>query len=187
MSAEVRWEPQATGVLLALPELAGFTSPWRSTSYAPDEPTLSIERRFPPHITVLAPFADAADIAAVTRLRAVAARHPPLHLRFRRVSQFGPGGAVWLVPEPHEPVLALLTDVVDAFPEHPPYGGLHPYPVPHLTVTTDGDDTTLTQVQAALDAQGGLTSSVSEVGVWQRADDEVWQLVASAPLGAAAR
>ncbi|MBC7639172.1 MAG: 2'-5' RNA ligase family protein [Rhodoferax sp.] len=183
MTAQDPWPPQATGVLLALPDLAGFTSPWRSTSYAPNQATLSIERRFPPHITVLAPFAEAADVAAMARLRAVAARHPPLDLRFRRVSQFGPGGAVWLVPEPHEPVLALLTDVVDAFPEHPPYGGLHPYPIPHLTVTTDGDDTTLTQVQAALDAQGGLTSSVSEVGVWQRGPDEVWQLVAAAPLG----
>ena len=182
MSAEVRWDPQATGVLLALPDLAGFTSPWRSTSYAPDQPTLSIERRFPPHITVLAPFADAADTASMARLRIVAARHPALDLRFTRVSQFGPGGAVWLVPEPHEPVLALLTDVVDAFPEHPPYGGLHAYPVPHLTVTTDGDETTLAQVQSALDAQGGLGARVSEVGVWQRGADEVWQLVAAAPL-----
>ena len=183
MSSDTTWDPQATGVLLALPVLAGFTSPWRSTSYAPDQPAVSIERRFPPHVTVLAPFAPPADERAIVRLRAVAARHAALDLRFTTASQFGPDGAVWLVPEPREPVLALLTDVIDAFPDYPPYGGLHPDPVPHLTVTTDGDDDTLAQVRAALAEQGPLTARVSELGVWQRGCDEVGQLVATAPFG----
>lgn len=173
----------ASGVIASLPELAAFTSPWRSTSYAPDHPTLPIERRFPPHVTVLTPFAAPDDAAAVARLRQVTERHASMQIVFSRVDQFGPGGAVWLVPEPVDAILGLVRDVIAAFPEHPPYEGLHPDPVPHLTVTTVGDAATLAQVRAALDQQGPLTVQVHELGVWYRGDDGVWQLAATAPLG----
>ena len=177
------WHQQATAVVLALPELAAFTAPWRSTSYAPDEPCPSVERRLPPHVTVLAPFADPGDAPAIERLRAVAARHRPMDLWFRTVSQFGPGGAVWLVPEPEEQVMALVADVVAAFPDHPPYGGLHGEPIPHLTVTVDGADATVAEVRAALAEQGPLEVVVGELGLWQRDDDEAWRLVVAVPLG----
>lgn len=183
MSDGESWTTHDTGVILALPGLAGFTSTWRSTSYAPDQPDLPVERRFPPHVTVLTPFAEADDETALKQLRQVAASHHPLDLSFGRAEQFGPGGAVWLVPEPADPVLALLLDVAAAFPDHPPYGGLHPKVVPHLTVTTDGDDATLAQVRSALADQGPLTARVDELGVWQRGLDEVWRLVAAFPLG----
>ncbi len=173
----------ATGVILALPELAGFTSPWRSTTYAPDAPQLAIERRFPPHVTVLAPFADAGDTAAIERLRRVAAEHPPLQLTFTAAEQFEPDGAVWLVPEPAAEVDALVRAVAAAFPEHPPYEGRHGDPVPHLTVTVTGDRATLLQVRAALVEQGPLTAWAGELGVWRRGADEVWERVAAVPLG----
>ena len=174
----------ATGVIVALPELAAFTSPWRSTSYAPDHPTLSIERRFPPHVTMLSPFAKHDDDGALARLRRVAERHEPFDLVFTHAEQFGPGGAVWLVPEPADVVQGLLDDVLAAFPEYPPYEGEHPDPTPHLTVTAVGDDSTLRQVRAALAGRGPITARVSELGVWQRGDDDVWRPAASAPLGA---
>jgi len=172
----------ASGVLLALPELAGFTSPWRSTSYAPDHPDMPIERRFPPHVTLLTPFAEGHDEAAFERLRRVAAQHAPLDLCFERVQQFGEGGAVWLVPEPADAVLALAQAVIDEFPEYPPYDGMFPDPVPHLTVTTVGDPSTLAQVRTALAEHGPLRVRVDELGVWQRSEDDVWQLVATATL-----
>ena len=176
--------PHTTGVIVALPELAAFTWPWRSTSYLHDQPTLSIERRFPPHVTVLSPFAAPDDGDALVRLRRVAERHHPFELVFERAEQFGPGGAVWLVPTPADVVLRLLSDVIAAFPEYPPYEGEHPDPTPHLTVTAVGDDATLRQVRAALADAGPLTARVSELGVWQRGDDDVWQLAATVPLGA---
>lgn len=179
------WDPRATAVFLALPELAAFTAPWRATSYAPDQPNLTVERRFPPHVTVLAPFASADDLEAIGRLRTIAARHRALDLRFERAEQFEPGGAVWLAPEPAAQVMALLTDVIAGFPDHPPYGGRHLDPVPHLTVTTEGDARTLAQVRSSLAQSGPLDATVTELGVWQRDENQTWQLVATAPLGAA--
>lgn len=177
------WDPRATAVFLALPELAGFTAPWRATSYAPVQPNLTVERRFPPHVTVLAPFAPADDIEAIGRLRAIASQHLPLDLRFDRAEQFEPGGAVWLAPEPAGRVMALLQDVIAGFPDHPPYGGQHREPVPHVTVTTGGDAQTLAQVRMSLTESGPLNASVRELGVWQRDETEMWQLLATAPLG----
>lgn len=174
----------STGVIVALPELAAFTAPWRSTSYAPDHPTLSIERRFPPHVTILSPFAKPDDDGALARLRRVAERHEPFDLTFTHAEQFGPSGAVWLVPEPADVVQGLLDDVLAAFPEYPPYDGLHRDPTPHLTVTAMGDGTILAQVRAALTGRGPITVAVTELGVWQRGDDDVWQPVATAHLGA---
>lgn len=174
----------ASGVILALPELAAFTAPWRATSYAPDHPTMPIERRFPPHVTLLTPFAEADDRQALDRLHRVADHHRPFDLTFSRAEQFGPGGAVWLVPEPHDLVLTLMCQVIEAFPEYPPYEGLHPDPVPHLTVTTVGEADTLAQVDAALRQRGPLCAHVSELGVWQRDCDDAWQLIAPVPLGA---
>lgn len=182
--SSVAGTPHASGVILALPELAAFTSTWRGTSYAPDHPTLPLERRFPPHVTVLTPFAEPDDLPALQRLRQVTERHGPFDLTFARAEQFGPGGAVWLAPEPADPLLALMHEVIDAFPQYPPYEGLFPDPVPHLTVTTAGEADTLDQVNAALQQVGPLRAHVSEVGVWQRGCDDVWQLIAAVPLAA---
>lgn len=176
--------PHASGVILALPELAAFTSTWRGTSYAPDHPTMPIERRFPPHVTVLTPFAEPDDLPALDRLRRVAERHRPFDLTFERAEQFGPGGAVWLAPEPADTLLTLMREVIDEFPEYPPYEGLYPDPVPHLTVTTVGEPDTLAQVNAALQQVGPLRAHVSELGVWQRGWDDVWQLISPVPLTA---
>lgn len=41
---------------------------------------------------------------------------------------------MWLAPEPAEPFRALTELVWHRFPECPPYGGVHPDVVPHLTV-----------------------------------------------------
>ncbi len=175
--------PHASGVILALPQLAAFTAPWRATSYAPGHPSMPVERRFPPHVTLLTPFAEADDQQALGRLRRVAERHRPFDLSFSRAQQFGPGGAVWLAPEPHDLVRTLMCQVIEAFPEYPPYEGLHPEPVPHLTVTTVGEADTLAQVDAALQQVGPIRTHVSELGVWQRDCDDVWALIASVPLG----
>lgn len=172
-----------SSVMISVPELAEFTSPWRPTSYAPQGPALSVERRFPPHVTLLTPFGEPDDGGRLARLRQVAAAREPFELVFRRAMRFGATGAVWLVPEPEAVVRELAAAVVAAFPEHPPYLGQHADPVPHLTVTVAGDEGTLTQVQAALDAHGPLTAPVTSLGIWRRSADGVWQLTDVAPLG----
>jgi 2'-5' RNA ligase len=41
---------------------------------------------------------------------------------------------LWLEPEPAAPFRALTAAVLNAFPEYPPYGGIHDDVIPHLTV-----------------------------------------------------
>lgn len=172
-----------SAVLLALPTLAEFTAPWRSSSYAPGHPDLPIERRFPPHITLLTPFAEADDDTAAQRLARVAAAQPPLELVFTEADCFPDGGSVWLRPEPDQAVRSLLTAVFEAFPELPPYGGLHADPTPHLTVTTAGDGDVLAQVRRALAQTGPLHARADELSVWVRGEDSVWAQRSAVTLG----
>ena len=186
MSAQpaVEERPQYdTGLILALPELAAFTSPWRATSYAPDHPTLPIERRFPPHVTLLAPWAAADDGEALERLRAVARRGRPLRIDFAAAEMFPEAGVVYLVPTPTPALSELFDDVLAAFPDHPPYGGLHDTVVPHLTVSADGGAEQLAQVRAALAQQGPVSAQTDRICVFGRGDDDVWRQSASVVLG----
>lgn len=184
-------------VMLALPELAAFVAPWRATAYATGGGAGG-ERRFPPHITLLAPFAGEGEQGSLQALDELAARHQPFDVRFSRVAQF-PEGAVWLVPEPADAVSALMTDVRHTFadlPDDVPQTGLPktdalpaPAPIPHVTVTVAAGPKTQGRVQAALDAQiraqGPLVAPVRSLAVWRRDDAGVWRLSHRSPLGGA--
>lgn len=172
-----------TGLILSMPGLADFTSRWRSTSYAPDHPTLPIERRFPPHVTVLTPWAAPDDRAALARLRAVAERSAPLRLRFSTADLFADSRVVWLRPDPEPSLTALLTDVLATFPQYPPYDGRYPEPVLHLTVSADGGLRLLGEVRAALAESGPVEHDVDRISVFARDDDDVWREAAWVPLG----
>lgn len=185
LPAEEPREQFDTGLLLALPELADFTARWRATSYAPDQPDLAMERRFPPHVTVLTPWVDPGDGEALERLRRVAASHAPLTLRFSRAETFPGSTVVWLFPEPEQELRSLLLDVHEQFPDHPPYDGEHDDPVPHLTVSTDGGQQVLAEVRAALAEQGPLVVTVDRISVYARGEDDVWRLLTDVRLGAA--
>jgi 2'-5' RNA ligase len=167
---------------LALPELAAFTSRWRPTSHAPGQPPLTQERRFPPHITLLIPWLDPADPAAVADLRAVAQRHGPLELFFRQASTFDHGRVVWLVPEPAAALAALIDDVLQSFAQCPPYGGLHDEVIGHVTVSAEAEPGTLAQVCAALADQGPLRAQADQISIFARQSDEVWRQVNTVKL-----
>ncbi len=173
----------ARGLILSLPGLAEFTARWRSTSYAPDHPTLPIERRFPPHVTLLTPWAAPDDGAALERLRAVAGRSAPLRLRFSTADSFPESRVVWLRPDPEPSLTALLTDVLTSFPEYPPYEGRHPEPTLHLTVSADGGPELLHEVRRALAEDGPVEHDVDRISVFARDDDDVWREAAWVPLG----
>lgn len=175
-----------SGLLLSLPGLAEFTSRWRATSYAPDHPTLPLERRFPPHVTLLTPWAQPDDHRALERLRAVAERSHPLRLRFSEADEFAGSGVVWLRPDPEPLLTELLRDVLAAFPEYPPYDGEHPEPTLHLTVSADGGPELLGQVRAALAAGGPEQQEVDRISVFARDGDSIWREAAWVPLGGGA-
>jgi len=175
-----RWR---SAVLIALPELAGWTDRWRGASYAGDHPRLPIARRVPPHVTVLVPWvADPAGGEALGRLRDAVAGFGPLELSFPAADEF-PGGTVFLRPEPFGVVRELVRSVLAAFPECPPYDGEHPDPHPHVTVSADGGPPVLDEVRAAVAAEQPPVVRVDAVAIWASATGEVWQPAGEVALG----
>jgi 2'-5' RNA ligase len=170
-------------LLLALPELATFTARWRASSHASGHRGLAMERRFPPHLTLLTPWLDPQDPTALTRARDVAVRHSPMTLTFSEVRTFDDGRVVWLVPEPDETVRSLLSDILAAFPECLPYQGAHQPVVPHLTVSADAGPRVLDEVRAAIARHGPLNAGTDRISAYARDTDDIWREVSSVPLG----
>ena len=88
----------------------------------------------PAHVTVLFPFLATSDLTPAVRRRvAVVARQVrPFDVRFERTGRFP--NVLWLGPEPVRPFIELTERLAAAFPDHPPYEGVHADIVPHLTI-----------------------------------------------------
>jgi hypothetical protein len=89
----------------------------------------------PAHVTVLYPFVAPEHIteAVIDDVAACLATVPAFTCNFSRIAWFGQE-VVWLAPEPDAGFRALTKQVVDQFPECPPYRGAIAAPTPHLTV-----------------------------------------------------
>lgn len=72
------------------------------------------------------------DAGVLERLRGLLARQAPIPVAFREARRFP--GTLYLAPEPAAPFARLTQRLWDAWPEHPPYDGIHEEVVSHLTV-----------------------------------------------------
>ena len=98
----------------------------------------------PAHVTLVIPFVppSALDDAVQRRVRSMIGTVPAFDLDLRLVRRWEPGGGapegvVWLEPEPAAPFVALIEALGDAFPDYPPYGGIHDTIIPHVTIASD--------------------------------------------------
>lgn len=98
-------------------------------SYAPDD-----FARVPPHITLLYPFAPFDRLeSAYEKLAAVCAEIAPFDITMRGYNHFTQ--ITYMQPADPESIQALSQRIFAAFPEHPPYRGMHgAKPTPHMTV-----------------------------------------------------
>ena len=132
----------------------------------------------PAHVTVLYPFrAPQAlddrtlhDVAAATR--SVSA----FRTEFTDVGLWP--GVVWLRPEPDDGFRALTRATFERFPEHPPYEGMYPDTIPHLTVGQHLDDAQSAEVVDVM--REGLrsrpiTCDVKTVALWASDDVGRWR------------
>jgi len=89
----------------------------------------------PAHVTVLYPFVEpaAANEQLVAALAAAVGSDSAFDCRFLRTRWFGED-VLWLDPEPAQPFRQLTAAVWGAFPQYPPYRGVHDDVIPHLTV-----------------------------------------------------
>jgi hypothetical protein len=118
-----------TAVVVAVPEADPVVAEHRRTL----DP--SCPWGVPVHVTVVYPFLppQRVDDDALRRLAAAVGTVAAFTCTLARTDWFGED-AVWLAPEPDAPFRALTRAVWDAFPECPPYGGVHGEPTPHLTL-----------------------------------------------------
>ena len=159
--------PRESALVILAPEIDRFVSKWRER-YDP-----STRRGVPAHITLLYPWRPAplsdADIAAITTtLEGIE--------RFRvRLHNFGRfPGVLYLKPEDHGEIKALMTRLFAAFPECPPYDGRFADAIPHLTIADIAEDR-LVQIEGAIrsDLAPQLPASVAinEIAVLEQGEE----------------
>jgi len=88
----------------------------------------------PAHATTLYPFMDPELVTGATRTRLaeVIGSFPRLELSFGKMGRFPE--ALWLAPDPVDPLVALTRAIAAAFPDYPPYGGQFETVIPHVTI-----------------------------------------------------
>jgi hypothetical protein len=119
-----------TALLVPVPRVESLIDPWRRRY---DD---SAAGGVPAHVTVLSPWLVPASVTVddMTALAAIAADHPVFTADLAHVGLFEDGEVLHLRPDPDDGFRSLTTAVHTRWPSHPPYGGKHGEPTPHVTV-----------------------------------------------------
>ncbi len=165
-------------LLVPIPAADAVTSPYWPAWNPPKA------KGIPAHVSVLFPFLrhGALTDEALTRIADAAATVAPFTVTFRRTGRFE--RTVFLVPEPARPFAELTQQIVERFPDCPPYRGAHGNALnPHLTVLTCADDEALQLAEAEVRRSLPLRTRVLEL--WLMVEDEhgSWRRHRSFPLG----
>lgn len=167
----------ATGVIVPIIELEPVVRRLRRKADGPGIPIV------PAHVTVLfpwlAPPTTEADIAA---LAGSVADLGPFEFSFREVAWFGED-VVWLKPEPDDHFRELTERVHRRWPDHPPYGGEHDDPTPHLTIGEAGSPDAMREVAAIAERLLPLRCRAEELWVMEGVlGPAAWWRTAVVPL-----
>ena len=114
------------------------------------------------------------------------AAREPFELVLARVEQWDDGGAVYLAPDPEEPLRGLMRDLWRRFPQFPPYGEAGSDPPPHASLTlTGGDDraATLERAEQRLEALLPARFVVSEATLMEEHEVDRWRVRETFRLG----
>jgi 2'-5' RNA ligase len=146
-----------TAIGIAFPELSPLVDGWRERTSA-DRSSIGI----PPHVTLLVPFmpAEQVDGRVIAELTDLFAATTAFTVTFRELRRWPE--MAYLAPEPPEPFTRMTEAIVDRWPDHPPYEGIHDEVIPHLTVAY-GDDALLSEVEADVAPKLPIEGRVAEV------------------------
>jgi hypothetical protein len=139
----------------------------------------------PAHVTVLHPFLRSDRVGALQRRQVAEAVQSvsAFDVAFPRVEWFGED-VVYLAPEPQEPFRTLTRLLWTAFPESPPYGGLHIETTPHLTVAHGVGPGRLREAARKVTARLPIAARVEAVHLFQGRDEPGgWHSAERFPLG----
>jgi hypothetical protein len=106
-------------------------------------------------------------------LTAIAAGRSAFVARFARVEQRE--SMVWLVPAEQAPFLELTAAVVDRWPEHPPYGGIHDVLIAHLTLVETEDRAAREQAASVAREVGPFEAVAGELRVIDESAAGTWR------------
>jgi 2'-5' RNA ligase len=131
-----------TAVVVLLPELEPLIGGWRRR-YTGDG-----ARGMPPHVTLIIPFADSADLdERLGPLGLTLGAFAPFDVAVTETARFP--GLLYLRPEPEESFIAMTEALASAFPAFPPYAGEFDEIVPHVTVA-QADEEVLVGIEREL-------------------------------------
>ena len=119
------------------------------------------------HITLLGPWLPTPGAADLQRVADALDPIPAFDFTLTEFGEF-PDGLIYLRPDPVAPFAAATARLVAAFPQCPPYGGVFPQPVPHLTLDRRCDTVDPATVRAAV---GGLVPARARA---ERVDLQWW-------------
>lgn len=136
----------------------------------------------PAHVTLLFPFVPAARVAeAEERLAALLREHAPFEASFARTARFPE--VLYLEPAPAERFSALTGAIAAAWPEHPPYEGVHEVVIPHLTVAESDDGALLDELAAQVEPRLPLRTRVEAAALFVEDAEGRWHERRRLPLG----
>jgi 2'-5' RNA ligase len=137
----------------------------------------------PAHVTLLYPFIAPAGLTDELRatLGRLVAGEPVFAFTLTRVERWP--DVVWLAPEPDEPFRRLIETLAGAFPDFPPYGGVHDEVVPHLTVAQDPRPGYLEAAEHALPPMLPIRDIAREAWLIAHTADQPWHTHWRLPLG----
>lgn len=169
---------ERTALIVEVPEAAAAVDAWlERTAYA--KPSNGV----PAHVTVLYPFVPAADVdeALLADLRALFAGLPSFAFELRECRHFP--AVLYLAPDPPEPFVALTEAVVAAYPAYPPYEGVFPEVVPHLTAA-EGEHAVLGRAEGEIRQLLPIAAEAREVVLLEEVNRELarWRTHSRLPL-----
>lgn len=123
------------------------------------------------HVTLLYPFRESTGMGASARAEVAAALAPFRAFPFALTETayfHDPHSVLYLVPEPSEPFAELTLALAAAFPDTPPYAGIHDEIVPHLSVADRQDALLLGEIEAEIGKGLPIEAVAREVELVER-------------------
>jgi 2'-5' RNA ligase len=164
-----------TSILLPIPDAEPLVGPLRHLYDPADAAGVGA------HVTLLFPFVPAPQLDAnvIADVATMFGKNRPLDLIFDRVAQFPDVAYLALADE--TPILALIRELQNRWPEYPLYEGKFPAVVPHLTVA-HGDSSICAAVAAQLTLKLPLVTTVTYAALYTESADSIWSERARFPL-----
>jgi 2'-5' RNA ligase len=138
----------------------------------------------PAHVTLIYPFmtVDGLTDEVHRQVERIAASEPAFPFALTSVGRWP--NVVYLAPEPAEPFRRLTLALAAAFPDYPPYEGVHEVIVPHLTIAQDVPDDYYAAAEHALPAMLPIRDVAREAWLIGHTAEQPWHTLWRLPFGA---